>query len=210
MLNVNNNAVVEVLNEETKPLLRSLDVDKVMPPTPMTLFSIITGSYLNVLLPFIPLALASSYFEWNPTTTFTLSLLALVPLAAMLGEATEVIAAKTSDAVAALLNVSMGNLPELIVSVAALHKRYYRLIQVTLLGSIVSNALFVVGLSHMAGAFKQKTIKLNRHFVSSCSGMLVLSAITMMIPAILDLAGEGQRHADINVKFKRIPEVNFS
>jgi Ca2+:H+ antiporter len=82
----------------------------------------ITSSRINILLVFFPLGIIASALNWSPGVTFCLNFFAIVPLAKMLGTATEEIAIKTGDVVGGLLNATFGNAVELIISIAALRE----------------------------------------------------------------------------------------
>ena len=85
---------------------------------------------------------------------FLLSILAIVPLAALLSHATESVAAKTGDAVGGLLNATLGNLTELVIAFAALRAGQYMLVKASIAGAIVTNTLFMLGASFLLGGLK--------------------------------------------------------
>ncbi|KAJ9072089.1 Vacuolar calcium ion transporter [Entomophthora muscae] len=100
-------------------------------------------SPLNLLLLFVPLGLISDHVGWSTTATFTLNFFSIIPLASLLGLATEEVAAKMGQTIGGLLNATFGNAVELIVSVLALRRGLLRVVQSSLLGSILSNLLLV-------------------------------------------------------------------
>ena len=110
---------------------------------------------INVLMPCAPLAVVSSY-AGGSALTFTLSLLALVPLAERLGWATEQLADHTGTVVGGLLNATFGNATELIVAVLAIHNGLLRVVQLSLLGSVLSNLLLVLGCAFFFGGLQRK------------------------------------------------------
>ncbi len=85
---------------------------------------------------------------------FALSVLAIVPLAALLSHATESVAAKTGDAVGGLLNATLGNLTELVIAITALRAGQYMLVKASIAGAIVTNTLFMLGASFLLGGLK--------------------------------------------------------
>ncbi|KAI5478371.1 vacuolar calcium ion transporter h(+) exchanger [Pseudohyphozyma bogoriensis] len=111
-------------------------------------------SYLNVLLVFIPISWAMHFTHQSPTVTFAMSFAAIIPLAALLGFATEELALRTSDTVGGLLNATFGNCVELIISILALVKGELRIVQSSMLGSILSNCLLVLGMCYFAGGLR--------------------------------------------------------
>src|SRR5687768_9985653 len=100
------------------------------------------------LLAFVPLVFAANARVPEASTLlFVLSVLAIVPLAALLSHATESVAAKTGDAVGGLLNATLGNLTELVIALAALRAGEYTLVKASIAGVIVTNSLFMLGAS---------------------------------------------------------------
>ena len=96
------------------------------------------------------------------TLLFLLSVLAIVPLAALFSHATESVAAKTGDAAGGLLNATLGNLTELVIAVTALRAGEYMLVKASIAGAIVTNALFMLGASFLLGGLKHHTQEFNR------------------------------------------------
>ena len=106
----------------------------------------IRHSPLLWLLAFVPgIFVAEKLAPDAHTLLFLLSILAIVPLAALLNDATESVAAKTGDAVGGLLNATLGNLTELVIALAALRAGQYTLVKASIAGAIVTNTLFVLG-----------------------------------------------------------------
>src|SRR5262245_51541940 len=115
------------------------------------------------LLVFVPVVFVAQKMRHEAhTLLFVLSVLAIVPLAAMLSHATESVAAKTGDAVGGLLNATLGNLTELIIALAALHAGQYMLVKASLAGAIVTNTLFMLGASFLLGGLKYDVQEYNR------------------------------------------------
>ena len=95
------------------------------------------------LLAFVPVVFAAQKLKPEAhTLLFVLSVLAIVPLAALLSHATESVAAKTGDTVGGLLNATLGNLTELVIALAALRAGQYTLVKASVAGAIVANTLF--------------------------------------------------------------------
>lgn len=101
---------------------------------------------------FVPVVLATArIMPAAHTLLFVLAVLAIVPLAALLSRATEVVAEKTGDAIGGLLNATLGNLTELIIAVIALQAGEYMLVKASIAGAIVTNSLFMLGASFLMG-----------------------------------------------------------
>src|SRR5256885_8332195 len=122
------------------------------------------------LLAFVPVLFAAERLKPEAhTLLFVLSVLAIVPLAALLSGATESVAAKTGDAVGGLLNATLGNLTELVIALTALHAGQYTLVKASIAGAIVANTLFMLGASFLLGGLKhheQEYKPLNARFQS--------------------------------------------
>ncbi|KAJ3453224.1 hypothetical protein MRS44_018879 [Fusarium solani] len=157
--------------------------------TKVTLMS----NYVNVLLPFVPLGIISGVLGWSPAAVFSLNFIAIIPLAAVLSFATEEISIPLGETLGGLLNATFGNAVELIVSIVALKKNEIEVVQSSMLGSILSNLLLVMGSSFLLGGLvNMKDDSGNgteQTFTSAmaqttCS-LLALSAASMIIPATL-------------------------
>ena len=111
---------------------------------------------LNYLLVCVPLAIISNGGGWGDGLTFTFSLIAICPLAERLGFITEQLAGYTNSTIGGLLNASFGNATEMIVSMYALKAGLLRVVQLSLLGSILSNMLLVLGCAFLFGGMSRK------------------------------------------------------
>src|SRR2546423_15089998 len=115
------------------------------------------------LLVFVPLLFAAQKLKPEAhTLLFVLSVLAIVPLAALLSHATESVAAKTGDTVGGLLNATPGNLTELVIALAALQAGQYTLVKASVAGAIVTNSLFMLGASFLLGGLRYHLQEFNR------------------------------------------------
>jgi Ca2+:H+ antiporter len=138
------------------------------------------------LLALVPVVLLAQML--NPeahTRLFILSVLAIVPLAAMLSRATESVAAKTGDMVGGLLNATLGNLTELLIALAALRAGQYVLVKASIAGAIITNALFLLGGSFLLGGLKHHVQDFNRNSARLQAGLLFLATIAMLIPSVV-------------------------
>jgi Ca2+:H+ antiporter len=141
------------------------------------------------LLVFVPVVLAAAKFKPEAhTLLFVLSVLAIVPLAALLSHATESVSAKTGDAVGGLLNATLGNLTELVIALAALRAGQYMLVKASIAGAIVTNTLFVLGASFLLGGLKHHVQEYNRVSARVQAALLFLATIALLIPSMVSHA----------------------
>ncbi|KAG1891480.1 Sodium/calcium exchanger protein-domain-containing protein [Suillus subluteus] len=143
----------------------------------------IFGTWFNILLVFIPLSFISHSMDWDAGLIFLFSFLAIVPLAKLLGEATDQLSVKLGETMSGLLNASFGNAVEIIVGVAALLNGQLRIVQTSMLGSILSNILLVLGCSFFAGGLYHKEGVFNGTGAQASASLMALSCITLVIPA---------------------------
>jgi Ca2+:H+ antiporter len=122
----------------------------------------------------------------NAAMTFGCSLVAIAPFAERLSFVTEQLAMHTSETLGGLLNATFGNVTELVVSLIALNRGLLRIVQVSLLGSILSNMLLVLGCAFLFGGVKHKTQRFNRTASSMNSGLLLLSVMSLTFPMLLN------------------------
>src|SRR3954463_1587820 len=120
---------------------------------------------------------------------FVLSVLAIVPLAALLSRATESIAAKTGDTVGGLLNATLGNLTELIIALTAQRAGQYVLVKASVAGAIVTNTLFMLGACFLLGGLKFHMQDYNRIGARLQAGLLFLATIALLIPSTVIAKG---------------------
>ncbi|WP_042776124.1 calcium/proton exchanger [Sinorhizobium fredii] len=119
------------------------------------------------------------------TLLFLLSVAAIVPLAALLSRATEAVAAKTGDAVGGLLNATLGNLTELVISLAALQAGQYLLVKASIAGAIVTNTLFMLGGAFLVGGLKHHLQEFNRVNARFQASLLFLATIAILVPSLI-------------------------
>jgi Ca2+:H+ antiporter len=137
------------------------------------------------LLAFVPVVFAAQTLKPEAhTLLFALSVLALVPLAVLLSHATESVAAKTGDTVGGLLNATLGNLTELIIALAALRAGQYALVKASIAGAIVTNTLFMLGVSFLLGGLKHHVQEYNRVNARVQAGLLFLATIALLVPSL--------------------------
>src|ERR1700740_903978 len=138
------------------------------------------------LLAFVPVVfIAGKVRPEAHTLLFILSVLAIVPLAALLSHATESVAEKTGDTVGGLLNATLGNLTELVIAAAALRAGEHALVKGSIAGAIVTNTLFMLGASFFLGGLKHHVQEFNRATARLDAGLLFLAAIAPMAPSAI-------------------------
>jgi Ca2+:H+ antiporter len=119
---------------------------------------------------------------------FVLSVMAIVPLAALLSHATESVAERTGDAAGGLLNATLGNLTELVIATAALRAGEYTLVKGSLAGAIVTNTLFMLGASFLLGGLRHHVQEYNRAGARLPAGLLLLATIALLGPSAIGKA----------------------
>jgi Ca2+:H+ antiporter len=152
----------------------------------------VRGNPLLWLLVFVPAVLGAEHiWKTHGTLLFILSVLAIVPLAALLSHATEAVAAKTGDTVGGLLNATLGNLTELVIALAALRAGEYMLVKASIAGAIVTNTLFMLGASFLLGGLKHHTQEFNAAGARLQAGQLFLATIALLVPSVVPDALNG-------------------
>jgi Ca2+:H+ antiporter len=115
-----------------------------------------------------------------------------VPLATLLSHATESVAAKTGDAAGGLLNATLGNLTELVIALAALRAGEYMLVKASIAGAIVTNTLFMLGMSFLLGGLRYHLQEYNRASARLQAGLLFLATIALLVPSTVATAEEAR------------------
>ncbi|EJC81051.1 calcium/proton exchanger Cax [Rhizobium leguminosarum bv. trifolii WSM2297] len=141
---------------------------------------------LLVLIVFVPLVILLEHTSPQAhTLLFAMSVCAIVPLAMLLSRATEAVSARTGDAVGGLLNATLGNLTELVISLAALQAGQYLLVKASLAGAIVTNTLFMLGGAFLFGGLKHHVQEFNRVNARFQACLLFLATVAIMVPSII-------------------------
>jgi len=153
--------------------------------------------YLAILLVFVPLSIAGSTLGWDQRLIFFASALGIVPLAWILGQATEELAARTGPRVGGLLNATLGNAAELIITIFAIREGLLELVKASITGSIVGNILLVLGLSVLLGGLRNKTQRFERSEAGMNATLMTLAIIALIIPSIFGHAIEAKDHAAV-------------
>ena len=122
--------------------------------------------------------------SWEPTVTFLLAGLGVVPLAHLMGESTEQLSERTGPTWGGLLNATFGNAAELIIGIIALTKGLNDIVKASLTGSILGNLLLVAGAAMVAGGWNREKQTFSKAAAESGAGLLLLSCAAMLFPAI--------------------------
>jgi Ca2+:H+ antiporter len=145
-----------------------------------------------LLAPFIPVAIALELAHASATLIFSAAALGVIPTAALMGRATEELAARSGPGIGGLLNVTFGNAPELIIGIFALRAGLQEVVKASLVGSILGNILLVMGAAMLVGGSTRERQRFDRTAAGAQSLMLLLAAVVLVMPAIFELvAGEG-------------------
>ncbi len=144
-----------------------------------------------VLVPFIPMAIALDLAKGSPTIVFFASALGVVPTAALMGKATEELAARSGPGIGGLLNVTFGNAPELIIAIFALNSGLQEVVKASLIGSILGNLLLVMGAAMLIGGWGRERQTFIAEAASAQATMLLLAAVALLLPAMFLLSTGG-------------------
>lgn len=154
------------------------------------------------MLAFVPLTLIVEFLtdHPDPVLVFVLAALAIIPLAKFIGEGTEELAVHTGPRLGGLLNATLGNAAELIITIFALKEGLLDLVRASITGSILGNLLLVLGLSLLIGGWKNGIQTFDRRNAGMNATLMILAVVALMIPSLFDSA----------IKENPTSEVSFS
>nr|AIF14652.1 Calcium/proton exchanger (chaA, CAX) [uncultured marine group II/III euryarchaeote KM3_67_F03]AIF14759.1 Calcium/proton exchanger (chaA, CAX) [uncultured marine group II/III euryarchaeote KM3_67_H09] len=170
-------------------------------------------SKLSIMLIFVPLAIYFSIFTHNAPMAFATSMAAIMPLAYLMGEATEQIALKTNESIGGLLNATFGNAAEMIIAVLAVlaaataikegdtetAATMISVVQASLIGSILGNLLLVLGLAFVWGGIHHKVQQFSDTQVGANVSLLFLAVIALILPTVYQFTGNGHEEAIVTL-----------
>jgi Ca2+:H+ antiporter len=165
---------------------------------------------IYILGAFIPVAVAFELLEASPVLIFLTAALAVIPTAAVMGEATEAIASRTGPGIGGLLNVTFGNAPELIIAFFALAKGLQEVVKASIVGSIIGNLLLVLGAAMLFGGAKREKQTFSHTAANAQSAMLLLGLTALVLPAAFQLIhggglpAVGEARADFGSELEKI------
>src|SRR3712207_8962930 len=146
---------------------------------------------VHCLAVFIPAAIVAELAHAGPVLVFGAAALAVIPTAAVMGEATEAIASRTGPGIGGLLNVTFGNAPELIIAFFALLEGLQEVVKASIVGSIIGNILLVLGAAMLVGGFNRDKQTFSRTAATAQSAMLLLALAALLLPAAFQLIHGG-------------------
>jgi Ca2+:H+ antiporter len=158
------------------------------PDGPRRRHFLLTGEgWPYLLVPFIPVAVVLELLHAAPTWVFLASALGVIPTAALMGRATEELAARSGPGIGGFLNVTFGNAPELIIALFALGAGLHEVVKASLVGSILGNILLVMGASMLVGGVRRNRQDFEPRAASAQALLLLLATVALIMPAIFEL-----------------------
>ncbi len=145
----------------------------------------------SILLLFIPVSIAAHFLAWEPAIVFITACLGIIPLAGIMGEATEEIAVVVGPNLGGLLNATFGNATELILAFFALKSGLIEVVKATLTGSIISNVLLVMGFAMLLGGLRYKEQEFQTTVAQTNSSLMNLAVIALLVPTAVQYTSTG-------------------
>ncbi len=145
--------------------------------------------WLRYLIIFVPVAFALEFIPGlkNDLALFVICCLGLIPLAGFLGEATEELSVHTGPKVGGLLNATLGNAAELIISIVALSQGKIELVKASITGSILGNLLLILGFALLLGGVRHGIQRFDRQAAGVAASMMTLAVIGLIIPTLFEV-----------------------
>ena len=157
----------------------------------------VARSWKWILLACAPVAIVCNIFHLGAAPLFLFSALAVIPLAAFIGESTGHLSHRLGPSSGALINATFGNLAEMIIAIFAVRAGLLEVVKASLTGSILGNLLFVGGLSMLVGGWKRESQKFNQLATEASAGQMVVAVAAMLIPTLFFRAGGGASHPEL-------------
>jgi Ca2+:H+ antiporter len=165
--------------------------------------------WLYLLLLAVPAAVLAEALHASPLVTFVLAALGLVPLAGLIGLATEVLAERLGHGIGGLLNATFGNAAEIIIGLTALAAGLPEVVRASLAGSIIGNTLLVLGTAMLVGGWRYRRQRFSRRVAGQYATMLTLAVIGMAIPSLLATVGESTRPGAAVVRGSQLHQLSI-
>src|SRR6266699_31613 len=165
--------------------------------------------WLYLLILAAPAAVLADALHASPLVTFVLAALGLVPLAGLIGLATEVLAERLGHGIGGLLNATFGNAAEIIIGLTALAAGLPEVVRASLAGSIIGNALLVLGTAMLLGGWRYRRQQFSPRVAGQYAAMLALPVIGMAIPSLLATVGESTRPGDAVVRGSQLHQLSI-
>src|SRR5262245_49067473 len=157
-------------------------------------------SALQLMLVFVPVSVALGYLTpERHVAVFVASAIAVLPLAAYIGKATEALAERLGGGLGGFLNATFGNAAELIIGALALREGLIDLVKASLTGSIIGNVLLVFGASALVGGTRYRVQRFNCTAAGLGTTMLLLSAIGLVVPAVFHKLALGRTRSELRL-----------
>lgn len=157
------------------------------------------SSYINVLLVFVPVGIAVNFSGASAGIIFAMNAIAIIPLAGLLSHATESVAMRLGDTIGALMNVTFGNAVELIIFIIALAKNEIRIVQASILGSILANLLLILGMCFLFGGLRFREQIYNSTVTQMSACLLSLAVTSLLLPTAFHASFTNTTDADTKV-----------
>ncbi|KAI9895504.1 hypothetical protein PsorP6_019502 [Peronosclerospora sorghi] len=172
------------------PGLNNADYDATDAPLTLkedakAIYAMMMDQPLNLLMLAAPMAIWASFGGWSDLWIFIFNFVVMIPLANLLGEATESLAFHTGETIGGLVNATFGNAVEVIVAIFALQAGEISVVQSSLIGSVLSNLLLVLGCAFIAGGMRNKESSFNAVGASANSSLLMLASFGMLLPSYI-------------------------
>ncbi|RHZ51795.1 uncharacterized protein CDV56_104541 [Aspergillus thermomutatus] len=178
-----------LLNEDT--FLRESAREIYIQPLWTGIRTTLASSCANLFLPSVFLGIASASLGWGDTATFVLNLLAIFPLASLLSFATEELAKSVGAAVGGLINATFGNAVEMIVGATAVNRGEIHIVQASMIGSVLSGDLLILGSCFFAGGYNRETLRFSPDVSQIMSSLMVVITSFLLIPSALYVTTRG-------------------
>jgi Ca2+:H+ antiporter len=153
--------------------------------------------FLYALVILAPIAILSDFLGWSPVLVFALSATALIPLAGLLGRATEELAVHTGPRLGGLLNATLGNAAELIITIFAIRAGLMELVKASITGSILGNLLLVMGLAMFMGGLRNGVQSFDRENAGMNATMVILAVVALIVPSVFSHTIDLVNHAGV-------------
>src|SRR5579871_3080391 len=152
----------------------------------------------------VPLAFLAKFLGWSGVLVFAFSAIALIPLAGLIGEATEELAEIVGPLVGGLLNATFGNAPELIIGIAALQAGLLDVVRASITGSIIGNTLLVLGMAVFFGGWRNGRQYFDARNAGQYASMLALAVIGLVLPALANTIGLSDAKGGTGTAFHQV------
>mmetsp|Transcript_35907 Transcript_35907/g.86442 ORF Transcript_35907/g.86442 Transcript_35907/m.86442 type:complete len:419 (-) Transcript_35907:90-1346(-) len=160
----------------------------------VALGGVLAGNPLSLLLVFVPIGIYAYWAEWSKAWIFTTNFLAIVPMAWLIGKTTEDLAEATGQIMGGLINATFGNIVEMLLCVAGIQQGQLQVVRCTLVGSILSNLLLVLGTAFMYGGMYYPEQRYKREGALVHSSLLMFSVLAMALPTMLFISLQHDRY----------------